>query len=102
MNLGSNLGLELEPLSNNLGHLHLGLSCVQPGLACWQREVSAGWTEFSRRLDLCKRILSTSRFLVYGTAGRHLRLCDVVEKTAVAEAGWFLSRPSILGCFTQR
>ena len=39
----------------------------------------------------------TCRFLVYGTAGRHLRLCDVVEKTAVAEAGSFLSRTAISG-----
>ena len=32
-------------------------------------------------------LAGSERYLVYGTTGRQLRLCDVVEKTAMAEAG---------------
>jgi len=32
-------------------------------------------------------LAGSERYLVYGTTGRQVRLCDVVEKTAIAEAG---------------
>jgi len=38
----------------------------------------------------------SERYLVYGTTGRQLRLCDVVEKTAMAEAADLPGRVSVL------
>ena len=41
-------------------------------------------------------LAGSERYLVYGTTGRQLRLCDVVEKTAMTEAAELPGLVSVL------